>query len=366
MDGSQTLPAVSSENENETSEAARDTDAFTAADFKSWIREVLDWMIKLLPVIATVLVAYVADHYKASLTASTLLSEREQADSQLRSQMFAKLVDPISGTKPGGDVPLEKVQLLAELLSLNFHEHIGLKPLLSHVDARIAREREMKSGQKAHALDRARQSFRSIAKTVISRQTAMLTRTIDDGDNGDGAQVLKLDIGTASANAKFAAELTGENAGLKTFGEPIILKNPAKTHQLFLRIAAADWKNETFRVDVSIQPIRNETTLPFWKKATLNKTETKLDIANREFELSWFDFPLTDNTLLADGTRFALVLEQVYDASTRFKIGWAEKPSSDAAKRVQMNVIWFPKDYIAAHERPINYREFRRSLGLDS
>src|SRR5947208_2952835 len=60
---------------------------------KSWVREILDWLVKLLPVIATIAVTVLADQYKTSLTASTLLSEREKADSQLRSEMFAKLVD---------------------------------------------------------------------------------------------------------------------------------------------------------------------------------------------------------------------------------------------------------------------------------
>lgn len=365
MDGSQSQSPGSSMKPSIGDGAVLEQNVFTSADVKSWVREILDWTVKLLPIIATVLVAYVADHYKASLTASTLLSQREQADSQLRSQMFAKLVDPISGTKPGVDVPLERAQLLAELLSLNFHEHIGLKPLLSHVDSRLARERENRAGKDGEAFDRARQSFRSVAKTVISRQTAMLTRTSESGDHQDSAQVLKLDIGSAAANVKFAHDLGKEDGKVKVFGEPFSVDNPAGTHQLFLRITSADWKNQTFRVDVSIHPKPKEEQNSFWKLASA-KSEVKSDIGNREFELSWFDFPLTDNTLLADGTRFAIVLDQVYDATKRFGVKWPGQPSKDAANRVQLNVIWFPKDYIAAHERPMNHREFRRSLGLDN
>lgn len=364
MDGSQSQSPEPTVKSGSSTVAVVESNTFSAADVKSWVREVLDWIVKLLPIIATVLVAYVADHYKASLTASTLLSQREQADSQLRSQMFAKLVDPISGTKPGVDVPLERAQLLAELLSLNFHEHIGLKPLLSHVDARLARQRDAKSGHEADVLDRARQSFRSVAKTVISRQTAMLTRTGEGGETHDGAQVFKLDIGTAEASEKFAKELANEDGKLKMFGEPFAVENPLGTHQLFLRITSADWKNQTFHVDVSIHQKPKEARTSFWKLAEA-KSEIKSDIGNREFDLSWFDFPLTDNTLLADGTRFAIVLDQIYDASKRFGISWPGQPSKDAAKRVQMNIIWFPKDYIAAHERPMNHREFRKSLGLD-
>ena len=324
-------------------------DSVTATEIKSWVREVLDWIVKLLPVIATVLVAVVADHYKASLTASTLLSEREKADSQLRSEMFSKLVDPISGARPGAEVSLEREQLLAELLSLNFHEHIGMKPLLSHVDARLARESVSIDEAKADAARAARQSFRSIARTVISRQTAMLTRSSDAADV-DSAHIQKLDVGMPDVDPIFAKKLQLENSQVETFDKPIMVNHPAKTHRLYLTVRQPNWDAQTFQVDVSIYSI---------------KSSGEEELANRDFELSWFDFPLTDNTLLADGTRFAIVLDQVYDTSGRI-LDKAEQTPSDASRRVKMSIVWFPKDYIAARERPTNYREFRRSLGLDA
>ena len=67
-----------------------------------------------------------------------------------------------------------------------------------------------------------------------------------------------------------------------------------------------------------------------------------------DFTLTNFDFPFTDNTLLADGTRFSIVLDKVKEdvKSARFKI------------------IWFPKDYIAARERPVNFTDIRNKLGI--
>lgn len=350
MDGAQTFPATDRDQPRESDDEANKSHSLTAAEIKSWVREVLDWIVKLLPVIATVLVALVADHYKASLTASTLLSEREKADSQLRSEMFAKLVDPISGAKSGADVSLEREQLLAELLSLNFHEHIGLKPLLSHVDTRLARESVDIDEAKADAARFARQSFRSVARTVISRQTAMLTRSSGEASKNDGAQIQKLDIGLPNLNSTFAQKLTREKAQVETFGEPIVVVNPQGTHRLYLTVSRPNWDSETFHVDVSIFAV---------------KPDAEAELANRDFELSWFDFPLTDNTLLADGTRFAIVLDQVYDTHGRFSDSQPEQTTSDATRRVKMSIVWFPKDYIAARERPTNYREFRRSLGLD-
>jgi hypothetical protein len=350
MDGAQIFPATDADQPRESGNEATGSDSLTAAEIKSWVREILDWIVKLLPVIATVLVAVVADHYKVSLTASTLLNEREKADSQLRSEMFAKLVDPISGARSGADVSLEREQLLAELLSLNFHEHIGLKPLLSHVDTRLARESVDIDEAKADAARSARQSFRSVARTVTSRQTAMLIRSSGESSKDGSAQIQKLDIGMPINDRAISDKLKLEKAQVESFGEPIIIENPMGTHRLYLTVSRPNWDSEIFHVDVSIYAVR---------------PGGEVELANRDFELSWFDFPLTDNTLLGDGTRFAIVLDQIYDTNGRFSDHKPEQTTSDATRRVKLSIVWFPKDYIAARERPTNYREFRRSLGLD-
>ena len=351
MDRVQTFPVSVADQPLKDTGAANGSSSLTAAEFKAWVREILDWIVKLLPVIATIALAILADQYNASLTTSTLLSEREKADSQLRSEMFSRLVDPISGAKSGTDVSREREQLLAELLSLNFHEHIGLKPLLSHVDARLARESVDIDDAKAEAARSARKSFRSVVGTVISRQTAMLTRSSGDGRSDGSAQIQKLDIGLPNLDPELAATLQQKNDFVKIFNEPIELENPARTHRLFLTVREPDWDNETFLVEVGI----------YAKRSGAN-----VELAKHDFQLSWFDFPLTDNTLLADGTRFAIVLDQVYDTNGRIKGSKLDQVKSDTTRRVRMSIVWFPKDYIAARERPTNYREFRRSLGLDN
>ena len=348
MDDPQSSPAADADQLRESGDEATGSDSSTAAGIKSWVREILGWIVKLLPVIATVLVAVVADNYKASLTASTLLSEREKADSQLRSEMFSKLVDPISGARSGAEVSLEREQLLAELLSLNFHEHIGLKPLLSYVDTRLARESVNIDEAKANAARSARQSFRSVARTVISRQTAMLTRSSDETNDGS-TQIQNVDIGMLISDRAISDKLK-EAAQVKLFGELIQIENPMRTHRLYLTVSRPDWNNESFHVEVVICAVT---------------PAGEVELAERDFELSWFDFPLTDNTLLGDGTRFAIVLEQIYDTNGRFNDDEPVQTTSDATRRVKLSIVWFPRDYIAARERPTNYREFRRSLRLD-
>ncbi len=341
-------------NDDESTRA----DSVNAHDIKVWVREVLNWIVKLLPVIATVLAAFVANEYKASLTTSTLLSEREKADSQLRSEMFAQLVDPISAARSDTGVSLEREQLLAEMLSLNFHEHINLRPLLSHVDARLSHAIAVASGTEAMELRATRRSFRAVAKAVISRQTAMLTRS--EGSKGGGAQLQQIDIGMlipdGAALTTWMKPLFERMKSRKVqpavFGKPFELLNSAQTHRLYFIVEQPNWDSETFQVSVSIFSVDAGG-------------QDVNELAQRDFELSWFDFPLTENTLLADGTRFSIVLDQIYDAREQFSETAMAQTSADGVRRAKISVVWFPQDYIAARERPTNYREFRRSLGLN-
>jgi hypothetical protein len=72
------------------------------------------------------------------------------------------------------------------------------------------------------------------------------------------------------------------------------------------------------------------------------------------FQVTWFDFPLTDNTLLASGARFAIFVDRVCQKS----------PDAEEADAVRLGLLWFPRDYYPARERPTNYRQFREKLNL--
>jgi hypothetical protein len=72
-----------------------------------------------------------------------------------------------------------------------------------------------------------------------------------------------------------------------------------------------------------------------------------------QFDATWFDFPLTDNTLLANGARYAVFIEDLC----------LDEPGGQ--QTVKLGLLWFPKDYFPARERPTNFRQLRRKLGLD-
>lgn len=314
-----------------------------------WLRELLDWTVKFIPALATIAVALIAHRFQSSMTATTLLSEREKADSQLRATMFSDLIGPIVGPDKSGTVDVDRERILAELLALNFHEHFELKPLLLHVDRRLAAE--ITSGSSS-VTEQSRESLRSIARRVISRQTALLSKKEGSEPREQQTRIVRLDLANPPAEEKvprFPTERAPYEL-VRKFDEPIEIESPSKAYKLYLVFDSLDLFNQTVHVDVSI-----------FANGSADATEA----AHNDFVLSWFDFPFTDNTLLADGTRFALVLDQVDDLVAR--LSEEEKKGLKVASlpRLKVDLIWFPTDYFAARERPTNYRQFREKLGLE-
>ncbi len=327
-----------------------DEDQTSKRSSSHWLRELLDWTVKFIPAIATIAVALIAHRFQSSMTATTLLSEREKADSQLRATMFSDLIGPIVGPDRSGAVDVDRERILAELLALNFHEHFELKPLLLHVDRRLAAEITARSG---NATQDARESLRSTARRVIARQTALLSKKEAGEPPDQQTQIMRIDLVNPPAGAEKIRSLPieqGANDLVRRFNEPIEIHSPSKTYKLYLVFDSFDAFNQTVRVDVSI-----------FANGSAEGSET----AHNEFQLSWFDFPFTDNTLLADGTRFALVIDQVDDLVARLSEEEKRGLSVTALPRLRVDLIWFPRDYFAARERPTNYRQFREKLGLE-
>jgi hypothetical protein len=102
---------------------------------------------------------------------------------------------------------------------------------------------------------------------------------------------------------------------------------------MMVAVVDADWINETFRIQGSVQH-RSATS----------------DVATVNFTVTWFDFPMTDNTLLADGNRFALVLSSVLSREIPLK-------------NARLKIVWFPKHYFTPRERPLDYRRFLDLVG---
>ena len=147
--------------------------------------EWLDVSAKLLGALAVVVVAYTANNFQSRMNESiqinqnrmtglTLQSQREQAGSQLRAAMFGSLIQPFIAIERGAVIPVDREQLLAELLVLNFNEDFDSKPLMERVDRRLASEPPPKDAG-GDVSQTPRGALRSMARRVADRQISSLS-----------------------------------------------------------------------------------------------------------------------------------------------------------------------------------------------
>ncbi len=312
----------------------------------------LDAIAKLVGAFAVVAVAVFANSLQTRVSGISIQSQREQAESQLRANMFTSLITPIVGTQTNGDsVPADRERLLAELLALNFYENFELKPLLQDASDRLLADAEAKRKLPADGSD-VREPLWSIARRIAERQKAsiswewasyrgnqkksrlpavLLPWRASAQSNPQGCEVYFLtieprprrpDIIRAGSDCEVSA----------AFRETIETISPDGNYSLRLVVSAPDWKNQTVRL--SAQPF-------------VTGQEIKPTDPTYSFTLTWFDLPLTDNTLLPDGNRFAAYLRTFYPE----------------LETVRVAVMWFPNGYFTPRERPLNYSEVQELLG---
>ena len=370
-----------------------------------WVRlraaanQVLDILGKLAAPAAVVVAALVAQNFQSSMTVSQMLSQREQSDTQIRAEMFKSITDKLLRNED--PVQPERRAVFSELLALNFHEHIELKPLLQEVDdALLDKTNSGITAAQSKLVALRREELHSVARRVRERQVAMLVRDVSGhqpkqawaswgawnlwtppsasaehaseegkiryiGVRFSGPRV------SAAAGSSRPCDAEPEEGQNVCVAEAAIENAPDGRSSISIAVTEPDWKREAFTIQIKRGP-RLELTqeeLANLKRQEIGGSdkcgENIADDAGDasagtagpavvEFQTTWFDFPLTDNTLLATGSRYSVFVDQVcYDKRS-------------GQNTVKLGLLWFPKDYFPARERPTNYRQLREKLKLPS
>lgn len=286
-------------------------------------------------------IAEVTTSSQERISGTTLLSEREKAESQLRADMFSSLIGPIAGDQKSG-LSVEREQLLVELLALNFHEHFEVKPLFERVDKHLA----------IRGMQGARQSLRSIARRIIDRQIAMLQKEENTQSPAEmGAKVYSFAIVEPNEPKALNQEQQQYMDGLKqtdgkvyeVYDEIQGLISPDGNYNVTMVISDADWEKHEFKARIYLCPGTVHKCSP------VEGEPTKMDISP-----TWSDLPLTDNTLFPNGNRFAVVVYRV------------SRPPDVMLSTARLKFIWFPKDYYTPRERPLDSKKFLELVGKKS
>ncbi len=307
----------------------------------------LDWLeiiAKLTGALAFVWVAILANSLQSKLTGISLQSQREQADTQLRANMFNSLISPLVGSaRDGKPLPAEREELLVELLALNFSEDFELKPIMKDVEKQLRFKQPSSRDDPSVDL---RWPLWSVARRVADRQISSLSwKWTSDQSPQHGCEVFYLYLEPQATRSKTEEKTEEETTEEQKhehcvlhrgFSELISLKSPDNRYELVIHPKEADWKNETIDMSIAARPL-----LP------LGETENEhSQVLTYNFLLDLFSLPLTDNTILPDGNRFALTLGEV------------EKTGA-----ARIKVIWFPKNYFTKRERPLDPNYILKLLG---
>src|SRR5262249_20336195 len=134
-----------------------------------------------------------------------------------------------------------------------------------------------------------RESLWSLARRIAQRQKASIAWEW----SASKSQPTGCEFYTVTVDSRIDLASEGPACQLAIrFGQTVRLKSPDSNFTLQMALVHPDWSNQTVEV----------SALPFLTKQ-VNPVES--DTTYR-FPLSWFDLPLTDNTLLPDGNRFAI------------------------------------------------------------
>ena len=437
--------------------------------FGKWLMDNSDPILRLTGTLAIVIGTWIAHGYESKITAVTLLSEREQSESQLRASMFSNLITPVTGPQNAGEILPHRECLLVKLLALNFHEHFQFKPLMLHVDKRLSDIYNKKDGEDKKQAEYNRKSLRSIARRITQKQIKTLLKEgvpaqpeilifelpmikIEDvqlnkelvekivdnkivlkdrdslyfynkSEEGLKNKLLRKDfkeqeiqnVLTMWQNVltmwqdmlirqRLMIEVKEENIeeNIKDLFKRLVEKKVAlrrnENNGVFYFYNENKIKLENKLIEKGFKEQEIQNVLTMWQEAGVDKISTlpskslnksheievpedkdrrylrvkimSIDLDNetvdvifftnyeenisteQEFTLTWYDFPFTDYSILPNGMRFSLVLDDMIidDATSNYK--------------VTLKIIWYPKDYFTAHERPINYKEFRENLGI--
>lgn len=233
-----------------------------------------------------------------------LMSRREESESALRKDMCVSIINSFVNPQDKG---LDNSMLNLEMLAYNFHESLNLKPLFMEMRRRVAHAQAeaQTAADKERDLEYSNR-LESMAREIVRREMVVLEgvgkrfdRTIDLSGDPEGTS---LDPGTLTLD------------GVETTFSIDVLSVDRENHEIEIGLG----------IDTPDPELGRQT-----KVAT--------------FGVSYYDFPMIDNTRLAGGQRCSVVLNSMSDQSA------------------DITLVLFPGSYASLKEKPY-YNEVIESI----
>ena len=271
------------------------------------------WVIDLVKVLALPLVTLVLGYwFNSSLNErqqidnnvrlyAEMMGRREEADSNLRKDMFNSILNTFMAKDPASRVtPEEQIRqqiLSLELLAFNFHESLDIAPLFKEVNRRIP--------QNSSANVELRGRLESVALQVIEHQLTALS-DVGSVERGDA---LPDKIKELQAHIMFGARAIAD-PGVKPGEGPSRVclsaeaNNGERRYRQFL-LELIGYTEEAHEVQVRLYASKPLTAEQCQQPTLDLEGQREIDT---NFVVDLFDFPMIDNTRLSGSERCAVSL----------------------------------------------------------
>ena len=221
---------------------------------------------------------------------SELMSRREEAESNLRKDMCVSIIQNF--LRPGLS-DLDSKVLNLELLAYNFHDSLNLKPLFLDMQQRLAASSDPQRNTFLQRVNR-------VARDISARQLFSL--------EGHGRSFRRtVDLDELRKAGKAGVPLEGEK-----------IEIDGKTCQVDLRALGFDENLQQLLLRLEVKAPEGS-----------DKSDTRVT-----FNIGFFDFPMIDNTRLANGLRCAVSLSALSETNA------------------DLATVCFPGEYAGLKDRP--------------
>jgi hypothetical protein len=228
-----------------------------------------------------------------------LMSSREQAESGLRKDMFLSVIQTFLRPETAG---LEAKMLNLEMLAYNFHESLNLKPLFAHMDRQIA---TANSAEKANFVNRLSQ----VAREITTRQMVLLEQ-----------------VGQKFSRTVDMDKFRNSPGGLELEPQKLMLDRTGR--EFMLTVQEFHPERRSLKMELGVRTTRDSAS-----------------VQRRVFEVSYYDFPMIDNTRLSNDQRAAVVLNQIDETGA------------------DLTLVYFPGSYASLKEK-VSYDEVVEKLRM--
>lgn len=243
---------------------------------------------------------------------TNLISQREQAESNLRKDMFKTLIDSAL-TNPAPPRSIDDQLLNLELLAANFGEALNLKPLFANAQKQIQVDDIKKplNGLQGKQLSRL---WRVSSEITRNQMTCLRSEK--------NSAVFNFNWTDCASERKICQEFSRFPSGTDKYVE-LVVRSQTKERRymggvLTSTADAVDEKKRYCRLDVlQVDPDARELRVRLY---VVSHEKEGTDLETSEFWLSFFDFPMIDNIRLSQDLRCAVVMNDLDTVSKRAKL----------------------------------------------